>query len=193
MGNVRELPTDFPSFGSPWLLTGLAALAGRSKLAERLPPLINVLISNVPGPQVPLYFAGARIVANYPVSIPAHGGALNMTVQSYNGALEYGLTACRRAVPDVDVLADYVVDAHRQLLTKLGEAPAAEAAPAATAVGAAAAVAKPAPATRAPAKRLPAKRAPAKKAAATTAAAKKAPVGSGSAVRAAASRRKVSA
>ena len=119
MGNIRELPTDFPSFGAPWLLAGLAALAGRSKLAERLPSLINVLISNVPGPQVPLYFAGARIVANYPVSIPAHGTALNITVQSYNGALEYGLTACRRAVPDVDVLADYVVEAHQELLARL--------------------------------------------------------------------------
>jgi WS/DGAT/MGAT family acyltransferase len=144
MGNVRELPTDFPTFGAPWLLAGLAALAGRSKLAERLPPMINVLISNVPGPQVPLYFAGARIVANYPVSIPAHGGALNMTVQSYNGALEYGLTACRRAVPDVDVLADYVVDAHRQLLARLEEASAVE--PAALATAAAPDKARPRPA-----------------------------------------------
>ena len=61
MGSIRALPTDFPSLGAPWLLSGLAALAGRAKLAERLPPLINVLISNVPGPQFPLYFAGAKL------------------------------------------------------------------------------------------------------------------------------------
>ncbi|HSO33451.1 MAG TPA: WS/DGAT domain-containing protein, partial [Labilithrix sp.] len=101
IGNIRALPTDFPSLGAPWMLSGLAALAGRSKLVEKLPPLINVLISNVPGPQFPLYFAGAKLLTYYPVSIPAHGGALNMTVQSYNGSLEFGLTACRRAVPDI--------------------------------------------------------------------------------------------
>ena len=164
MGNIRELPTDFPSFGAPWLLAGLAALAGRSKLAERLPSLINVLISNVPGPQVPLYFAGARIVANYPVSIPAHGNALNMTVQSYNGALEYGLTACRRAVPDVDVLADYVVEAHRKLLARL-VGPDAAAQPAAAPDAPAPAKALPAKAPRAQAPRTkapPAKARPAK-------------------------------
>jgi len=119
MGNIRALPTDFPSLGAPWLLSGLAALAGRAKLAERLPAMINVLISNVPGPQFPLYFAGAKLETYYPVSIPAHGGALNMTVQSYNGSLEFGLTACRRAVPDVGDLADYVVEEHQALLAQV--------------------------------------------------------------------------
>jgi hypothetical protein len=58
-----------------------------------------------------------------------------MTVQSYNGALEFGLTACRRALPDLGDLADYVVDEHRKLHTQVvGEARAA--APAATAVAA---------------------------------------------------------
>ena len=123
MGSVRSLPTDFPSLGAPWLLSGLAALAGRAKLAERLPTLINVLISNVPGPQFPLYFAGAKLATYYPVSIPAHGSALNMTVQSYNGALEFGLTACRRTVPDITDLADYVVEEHHKLYTQVvGEA-----------------------------------------------------------------------
>jgi diacylglycerol O-acyltransferase len=121
MGSVRSLPTDFPSLGAPWLLSGLAALASRAKLAERLPTLINVLISNVPGPQFPLYFAGAKLATYYPVSIPAHGSALNMTVQSYNGALEFGLTACRRAVPDVADLADYVVEEHQALLAQVLE------------------------------------------------------------------------
>ena len=119
MGTVRSLPTDFPSFGAPWMLSGLASLAGRSKLAERLPPMMNVAISNVPGPQFPLYFAGAKLVTYYPVSIPAHGGALNMTVQSYNGSLEFGLTACRRALPDVADLADYVVEEHQKLLQQI--------------------------------------------------------------------------
>ena len=46
------MPTDFPSLGAPWLISGIAGLFGRSKLANRMPPITNVAISNVPGPQV---------------------------------------------------------------------------------------------------------------------------------------------
>ena len=63
------------------------------------PPAVgNVTISNVPGPPMTLYMAGARMVHYYPVSIPYHGSALNITVQSYAGLLEFGLTACRRVL-----------------------------------------------------------------------------------------------
>jgi diacylglycerol O-acyltransferase / wax synthase len=115
-GQVKgAIPMDFPSFGAPWLMTGLASMYGRSRLADRLPPLANVVISNVPGPQAPLYLARGRIATYSPVSIPAHGMALNITVQSYNGVVEFGLTACRRAVPDIADLADYIVDAAAEL------------------------------------------------------------------------------
>jgi diacylglycerol O-acyltransferase / wax synthase len=114
-GLKAVIPTDYPSFGAPWLLTGLATLMGRSKVADSLPPIANVTVSNVPGPQFPLYMAGAKVTTYYPVSIPAHSMALNITVQSYNGSLDYGLIACRRAVPGIDDLADYVVEAHREL------------------------------------------------------------------------------
>ena len=109
------MPTDFPSLGVPWLMSGLVSLYGRSRLANRLPPIANVAISNVPGPQFPLYFAGAKLAGFFPVSIPGHGIALNITVQSYNGLLEVGLTACRRAMPDVTDLGDYIVEEHRKL------------------------------------------------------------------------------
>ena len=109
------IPTDFPSFGAPWIMTGLASLFGRSRMSDQLPPIVNVAISNVPGAPVPLYMAGAKMATYFPVSIPSHGCALNITVQSYNGALDYGLTACRKALPDVDELADYLVDAHGEL------------------------------------------------------------------------------
>jgi hypothetical protein len=60
MGNVKAaIPTDFPSFGAPWLMSGLASMYGRSRLADRLPPVANLVISNVPGAQVALHFAGA--------------------------------------------------------------------------------------------------------------------------------------
>jgi diacylglycerol O-acyltransferase len=97
---VKELKpvlgVDIPITGSPWLLTGLASLLGRSNLVSRLPAAGNVAISNVPGPPMTLYMAGAKMVHYFPVSIPYHGSALNITVQSYAGLLEFGLTACRR-------------------------------------------------------------------------------------------------
>jgi diacylglycerol O-acyltransferase len=127
-GEVKgAIPTDFPSFGAPWLVSGMASLYGRSRLADRLPPLANVVISNVPGPQFPLYLAGARVATYAPVSIPGHGMALNITVQSYNGVLEFGLTACRRAVPDIADLGDYLMEAAQELgrsLAKRAEAAA---------------------------------------------------------------------
>jgi diacylglycerol O-acyltransferase / wax synthase len=116
MGTFGALiPKDFPSLGSPWLLSGLASLYGRSRLADRV-RLANLTISNVPGPQVPLYLAGAKMVGNYPLSIVVHGVALNITVQSYMGQLDFGLIACRRAVPDVKELAEQMQRAMRSLL-----------------------------------------------------------------------------
>jgi WS/DGAT/MGAT family acyltransferase len=115
------MPTDFPSLGVPWLMSGLVSLYGRSRLANRLPPVCNVAISNVPGPNFPLYFAGAKLASFFPVSIPGHGVALNITVQSYNGALEVGLTACRRAVPDVADLGDYIVEEFHKLVALVAE------------------------------------------------------------------------
>ncbi|MES2261938.1 MAG: wax ester/triacylglycerol synthase family O-acyltransferase [Pseudomonadota bacterium] len=109
------IPTDFPLLAAPWLVSGVASLLGRSRLANVVPPLANVLISNVPGVPVPLYFAGARMLCYYPVSIPAHGMALNVTVQSYDGRLDYGLIGCHRAVPDIGELGDYLLAEHRQI------------------------------------------------------------------------------
>lgn len=99
---VRELKpalsTEVPITGTPWLMTGFASLVGRARLVEQSPSLANVLISNVPGPPKPLYVAGAKVGEFYPVSIPYHGTGLNITVQSYDGRLEFGLTACRRVL-----------------------------------------------------------------------------------------------
>jgi diacylglycerol O-acyltransferase / wax synthase len=117
------MPMDFPSLGVPWLLSGAFALFGRSKLANNLPPIANVAISNVPGPKVALYMAGAKMLTYYPVSIVSHSLGLNVTVQSYNGNLDFGLIACRKAMPDLPELAKYMMAAHRELmkLTAVGE------------------------------------------------------------------------
>ena len=70
--------------------------------------MANVVISNVPGPPVPLYLAGARMLTNYPSSIVVHGVALNITVQSYDQSLDFGLMADAQAMPDVRELADAI-------------------------------------------------------------------------------------
>ncbi len=102
------MPTDFPSLGVPWILSGLASLYGRSKLANNMPPVANVAISNVTGPKMALYMAGAKMLTYFPVSIVAHSLALNVTVQSYNGSLDFGLIACRKVMPDLPELAKYM-------------------------------------------------------------------------------------
>jgi diacylglycerol O-acyltransferase / wax synthase len=74
------------------------------------PPAFNVLISNVPGPRKPLYWNGARMQGVYPLSIPYEGQALNITVTSYAGSLEFGLTGCRRTVPHLQRLLGLLDD-----------------------------------------------------------------------------------
>ena len=112
------MPTDFPSIGTPWLLHGLASLYGRSGLAGAMPPIANVVISNVPGPQVPLYCAGAQMAAYWPLSIVEHGLALNITVMSYNGAMGFGFTTARAAVPDARQLCADLLAALDELVAK---------------------------------------------------------------------------
>jgi len=94
-----------------WLTEAASALYRRATESELLPPVANVAISNVPGPPVPLYLAGARMLTNYPCSIVTHGLALNITVQSYDQSLDCGLMADAKALPDVRGLADALTDA----------------------------------------------------------------------------------
>lgn len=130
-GGVKDVaPKDFSLLGAPILLPGLAQLYGRTGLADILPQAVNLTISNVPGPPVPLFCAGAKILAMWPVSIPVHGIALNITVQSYQDRLDFGLTACRKAVPDLAALADALAPALAGLKAAVEARKAAKDAPA---------------------------------------------------------------
>ncbi|WP_168201511.1 WS/DGAT/MGAT family O-acyltransferase [Phreatobacter aquaticus] len=110
-------PKDFTMIGAPLLLPGLMKLFGKSGLADLVPMGVNVVISNTAGPNFPLYCAGAKISALYPVSIPTHGVGLNFTVQSYLDHLDFGLTGCAKAVPDMGRLADHLAEALAELKT----------------------------------------------------------------------------
>lgn len=82
----------------------IASLMG---VADWFPP-VSTVISNVPGPKEQLYWNGAPLLGSYPVSAVFHGFALNITFISYNGNLDFGIIACRRSVPRVQRLVDYL-------------------------------------------------------------------------------------
>ena len=169
---------DFPMFGAPWLLSGAASMIGRSGLVNVLPPVANVAISNVQGAPFPMYFAGALVTCYYPVSIAGHGTALNVTVQSYNGRMDYGLIACRRAVPDITEIGDYMLAEHQLLMDLMHALPGDARSAGAAGKARTATPAAPAPAIEVAvpkAKRVLARKPAAKKAPAGKAAARKAP------------------
>ncbi|WP_250656233.1 WS/DGAT/MGAT family O-acyltransferase [Alkalimarinus coralli] len=91
--------------------TGLNLLTG---LAPGL-QAFNVVISNVPGPKKACYWNGAKLEGMYPVSIPLDGIALNITLLSYEDQLEFGLTACRRTLPSMQRLLDYLENGIKEL------------------------------------------------------------------------------
>jgi len=92
----------------------IATLMG---VADKFPP-VSTVISNVPGPAEQLYCNGAPLIGAYPVSAVFHGFALNITLVSYNGNLDFGIVACRRTIPRVQRLIDYL----EQSLVELEEA-----------------------------------------------------------------------
>lgn len=94
---------------APTILTLLSGAGGR------LRPMFNVTISNVPGPDKPLFFRGAELVAIYPVSIVTHGQALNITCESYAGQMNFGFTGCHASLPSLQRLAVYADQALREL------------------------------------------------------------------------------
>jgi diacylglycerol O-acyltransferase / wax synthase len=110
------LPTDYPGLLAPLLVSRLNQTVASTKLLEKLPPVANLVISNVPGPQVPLYLSGARMTTFYPVSIVVHGIALNATVQTYCGGIYFGVIACKKAVPDLHKLTDAMQSGFDELI-----------------------------------------------------------------------------
>lgn len=103
---LRDLiPTDFPGLAAPLWASGLSRLWAHGHISERLPALANLVISNVPGPPIELFLAGARVLHYYPISIVIHGLALNVTVQSYGGHLEFGVISAKDVVARPDSIA----------------------------------------------------------------------------------------
>lgn len=104
---------------------GLIALAARTYtsmgLDGRTPPVFNLIISNVPGPPMPLYTGGARVLSLLPMGPLLYGGGLNITVLSYCSAIHFGFLVCREAVPDPWPLAEGIGDALAELREAMHE------------------------------------------------------------------------
>jgi diacylglycerol O-acyltransferase len=95
---------------------GIQALSAFTGIRGPVGTNFNLCVSNVPGPDYPLYLRGSRMIASYPVSIPFHSMALNITLQSYDGTLGVGFVGCRDTLPHLQRLAVYTGDALRALV-----------------------------------------------------------------------------
>jgi diacylglycerol O-acyltransferase / wax synthase len=108
----RALPADLLQDANHFIPPAIFARASRLTLrlaATRAGrPNWNLVISNVPGPQIPLYMAGAKLLANYPISVITDGMGLNITVMSYMGRMDFGLVSDRDQMPDVWLLMDWL-------------------------------------------------------------------------------------
>jgi len=106
----KAIPADtlqeWAEFAAPRTFGLAVRLVASLKLAEKGPVIHNLVISNVPGPPVPLYFMGARIDALYPLGPVFHGAGLNVTVMSSNGKMHVGLIGCQDALPEIAELAE---------------------------------------------------------------------------------------
>jgi len=120
----QGLVDQISDFWVPALTARTARVVFATGLLHRLPPF-NLTISNVPGPNVPVYMCGARLLAHYPVSVVTDGQGLNITLVGYLGQLHFGLVSCRELVPDIDKLAGYLPE-ELALLAEAAEKRAAE-------------------------------------------------------------------
>jgi diacylglycerol O-acyltransferase len=116
------LPADLLTDATSFIPPAVAALAARTTVGilGRTRPPLNLVISNVPGPRSPLYIAGSRLEAHYPVSAVVDGVGLNMTVMSYLDHLDLGIVADRDQIADVWPLLEAAQHAVDELAAAIG-------------------------------------------------------------------------
>jgi diacylglycerol O-acyltransferase len=127
MGDAKKLHKALPAqllqdatqFIPPAVFARAAQVTFSLAAARR--PIWNLVISNVPGPQVPLYMAGAQLQANYPISVITDGMGLNITVMSYRGHLDFGIVADREQMRDVWKLIDWLGESLEELKPRTPE------------------------------------------------------------------------
>jgi hypothetical protein len=118
-----SLLQDANEFIPPALFARAARVMISASTYDAMSPAVNVVISNVPGSPTPMYFAGATLVAQYPVSTILDGIGLNITVLSYQDRLDFGLVADRVQVPDLDTISEALEAELAELLSRLPRPP----------------------------------------------------------------------
>jgi len=116
---------NWAEHATPNLFALAARLYTGMRLAERHRPIANLVISNVPGPDFPLYLAGAELVAGFPLGPVMDGMGLNITIMSYRGVLYWGIVACARAVPRVSDIAAAIPATLEEMMHAAGIEPEA--------------------------------------------------------------------
>jgi diacylglycerol O-acyltransferase len=106
---------DWTQFAAPAVFGAAMRVYASSRLSGAR-PVHNLVVSNVPGPQMPLYMLGCEVKGMYPLGPIFHGSALNMTVMSLNGKLNVGIVSCPELVPDLWDMADAFDVALKELL-----------------------------------------------------------------------------
>lgn len=119
-----DMLVNWAEHATPNTFAAAARLYSRMRLADRHRPVANLIISNVPGPNFPLYLAGAQMEAGFPLGPVMDGIGVNITIMSYRGVLYWGIISCPETMPKVWDLADGVPGALDELLAAAGEAPA---------------------------------------------------------------------
>jgi diacylglycerol O-acyltransferase len=114
---------NWAEHAAPNVFSVAARTYTKLRLAERHRPIHSLVISNVPGPDIPLYMGGAEIVATFPLGPVMDGAGLNITVMSYRGVLNWGLMACTESVPGLLSIAAAIPDALDELRTAAGLGP----------------------------------------------------------------------
>jgi diacylglycerol O-acyltransferase / wax synthase len=123
----KALPAQLLQDTTQFIPPAVFARASRVtfSLAATRTPVWNMVVSNVPGPQFPLYCVGAQMVAHYPVSVITDGMGLNMTVMSYWGHLDFGIVADREQMRDVWKLIEWLESSLQELLPAGAQTPPA--------------------------------------------------------------------
>jgi WS/DGAT/MGAT family acyltransferase len=117
-----QVLTELTGFASPTIMAQAARLQARQRM-------FNLVVTNVPGPQYPLYMMGRRLEAMYPLVPLAENQALGVAIMSYNGQLNFGLNADYDALTDLEALADELRASIEELVAVAGEGPPDSSAP----------------------------------------------------------------
>ncbi|MGF1692988.1 wax ester/triacylglycerol synthase family O-acyltransferase [Photobacterium kagoshimensis] len=104
------------------LVNGISLITGKLGVNNYVPTTTNLLISNVPGEKEQLYFMGAKVQQQYPVSVLMPGQTLNITFFSNGDTMYYSLVACSQSLPGFEVIADYMQEAFEELQQEILEA-----------------------------------------------------------------------